>query len=256
MRIFLGLVMLALAGTAALAGLRQARLWAVLRRVEVTTPEQLVQAARAGILRRRVCGVVGTAVAGAGGELTSTVNQELCVWHRHTIQHRQVRYRTNAKGQSRRSSHAKRAGDVRSPEAFILASATDRSSAGGVAAGGIEVRPDALRVDRPERRKDRILPGIASQPFPDAATLAGTGSVQNSYRHREWIIRAGTPLFVLGEVAGREARVVIRRPPKGPHLISTRGATQIRARARLGAVLALAVAAAATLTAVVYLVGA
>jgi hypothetical protein len=228
MRIALGLLLLAGAGLAAWYAVRSWQLWRVLVRTEVTTPDRLLDTVRAGPQIRLV---TGTAGPGRQGSLVSTVNAEPCVWHRHTVKHHQVRYRTDAKGRSRRSSSRRRVGDVRSREPFRV--------------GHLEVQPDQMVVDRPERRRSRILPGIASQPLPDAAALTSGGSIQNTYHHREWIIRAGTPLHILGEVTDRGATVVMRRPSRGPHFISTRTADAWLRRSRVVTIGATALAVAA-----------
>ncbi len=235
-----GLLLLALA--ALTVALRFGRRWRALRRVEVTTPERLVAAARAGRLGRRICAVAGTAGPGSQGELVSTVNHEPCVWHRHTIRHRQVRYRTDASGRTRRSSSRRRAGDVRSLEPFRL----DGEQA------HIEVQPAGMPVIRPQRRPTRILPGIASQPFPEAALMAG--GVQNFYRHREWIIQTGTRLLVLGEVGRSGNAVVIRRATSGANLVSTLDSGRLLSQARLASVAALAAATVAATLGVVLIV--
>jgi hypothetical protein len=221
-RVYLGLVLLLVAGAAAVLGLRQ-RLWfRVLRRAEVATPDELIDAARSGRLERRVRAVVG--VAGVSGPaVVSTVNGEPCVWHRHSVRHRQTRVRTDKRGRSRRSTRVKRVADVSSTAAFALTGSQAQ----------IDVLPAEMLVDRPERRANRILPGVASAPIPAAAELFSGGAIRNSYHHREWIIRAGTPLYILGEIAGRGARVAVRRPAKGLHLISTRSRPALIGQARL-----------------------
>lgn len=241
MQIVLGLVLIVLAGAAAVAGLRQRLWWRVLRRANVTTPDQLIEAARTGRLDRRVRAVVG--VAGGAEDRASIVNGEPCVWHRHTVRHRQVRYRTTSSGKSRRSTSTKKVANVASRETFTLVGP----------AGEINVLPENMRVHRPQRRATRILPGVASQPFPDPGDLMSS-SIQNFYRHREWIIQAGTPLYVLGEISGRGGQVAVRRPAKGLHLISTLGAARLTRRAYLAMVSSLAAAAACLVAGVVVLI--
>jgi hypothetical protein len=89
-----------------------------------------------------------------------------------------------------------------------------------------------------------VLPGIASKPIPEAAELFSGSAVRNSYLHREWIIETGTPLYVLGEVAGRGDRVAVRRPTKGLHIISTRTAGYLTRRAQVLMIAGFALAAA------------
>lgn len=220
MQLFVGLLLIVVAGAATVLGLRQRLWWRVLRGTEITTPDDLVGAARDGQLNRGVRAVVGTA---SGVEIKSTVNSELCVWHRHAVRHRQTRTRTDRQGRTRRSSRSKRVADVRSTDPFQLVGAGE----------SIAVLPTEMLVHRAERRGDRVLPGIASKPIPPAAELFSGAAVLNQYHHREWIIRVGTPLYILGEVAGKGARVAIRRPTKGLHLISTRSAAYLVRRAQV-----------------------
>lgn len=220
MQLFLGLLLIIAAGAATVLGLRQRLWWRVLRRTEVTTPDTLVSASRDGRLDRGVRAVVGTA---AGVEIKSTVNSEPCVWHRHAVRHRQTRTRTDRQGRTRRSSRSRRVADVRSSEVFQLAG-TEES---------IAVLPADMLVHRPERRGSRVLPGIASKPMPPSAELFSGAAVLNQYHHREWIIRFGTPLYILGEVSGKGPRVAVRRPTKGLHLISTRSAAHLVRRAQV-----------------------
>jgi E3 Ubiquitin ligase len=224
-----GVALLVLAGATAAFGLRSSRLWNALRQVRPTTPERLVAAARNGRLDGRVVAVSGVAGAGPGGFLRSAVNDESCVWHRHTVHHRQIHYRTTNRGQSQRSSRRRRVADQSSREPFTLSGTSVK----------VEVHPDAMRVDRPEVRATRVLPGLVSQPFPDPDAMLGP--TQQMYWHREWIIRPGVRVFVLGEVEARAMGVTLRRPKEGPHVISTRSATTLRRRAALAVLASLVI---------------
>jgi hypothetical protein len=220
MRLALSLALFLVAAASTVVGLRQRLWWRVLRRTELATPDELVTASLDGQLERRLRAVAGLA---GSAELMSTVNGEPCVWHRHAVRHEQVRVRTDRSGRTRRSSSRKRVADVSSTDLFALAGSTEE----------ISVLPAEMRVHRPQRRANRVLPGIASKPIPPSAELFSGGSVRNTYHHREWIITTGTPLYILGEVAGRGPRVAVRRPAKGLHLISTRSAAQLVRRAYL-----------------------
>lgn len=213
--IVLGLSLLASAGIMGMAGLRDWRLWTVMRQVAPTTPDQLAESARTGRLRRELVAVAGVARANRAGPLTSTVNAQPCVWHRHIVHRRRVR--RSADGRTRPSLMRRRVADVSSREPLILA---------GTAAT-IGLLPEGIHVDRPARAATRILPGLVSQPFPDAEGLMGS----DLYVHREWIIPSGAPLYVLGEATTTATGLIVRRPAKGPHLISTRSAGGLRRHA-------------------------
>jgi hypothetical protein len=242
MMVALGVALLVLAGVTAVIVLRLWDLWTALRRVRPTTPERLVAAVRAGRLDGRVVAVSGVASAGPDGILRSAVNDESCVWHRHTIRHRQIRYQTTDRGQSQRSSRARRVADQSSGEPFTLKGTTV----------GVDVYPGALRIDRPEARPTRVLPGLVSKPFPDPDTMLAT--TQQMYWHREWIIRSGVPLFVLGEVEVQGGGVALRRPAQGPHVISTRTAATLRRRTALAVLASLIITPVAAIAGAVVLI--
>jgi hypothetical protein len=237
-RIVLGLALLGLAGIFVMAGRRDWRLWTVLRRTVPATPDQLVEAARAGRLRRELVAVTGIARAGRAGPLVSTVNGQDCVWHRHTVHHRRVRRR--ADGRTRQSLRRRQVADVSSSESVILVGATV----------GVELQPRDIPIDRPARAGVRYLPARVTADFP-AAGLMGT----DLYVHREWIIQSGTPLYVLGEATASKGRIVLRRPAKGPAVVSTRGIAGLRRHRLTSAVTGFAVAALVAAAGLVVLFG-
>src|SRR5687768_12710511 len=70
------------------------RLWSAIRRSAVRGP---------GEVEPGLCLVAGVAAPGAG-ELRSTVNGDVCVWHRHVGRRTRVRTRVDPQGRSRRST--------------------------------------------------------------------------------------------------------------------------------------------------------
>ncbi|MBX6748890.1 MAG: hypothetical protein IRY85_04335 [Micromonosporaceae bacterium] len=239
---------MALASSAALAvgavamavvGLRAWPLWRALRRVRPATPERLIAAARDGRFDGRIVALAGVASAGPGGPLVSAINQVTCVWHRHTVHRRRIYYRaTVGGGVSQRGSIPRRVAHAASTEPFRL--------------GDVEVRPLGMRVHRPLACAPRILPALATEPFPEAEALMGRPPYL--YRHREWVLRPGTPLFVLGQVHSVGSRVTLRRPNRGPHIISTWTVRRLRAWSAIVALGGLALAAGAGVAAIVILV--
>jgi hypothetical protein len=252
------LLLVALAGS--VVAVRAWPLWTALRHIHPTTPERLVRAAGDGHLDGRIVAVAGIAGTGPGGPLRSAVNHEPCIWHRHTVHRRHISYRASAGGgTTQRYSRRKRVADVASREPFGLRPVFPRPSSdepqparatlGGATirlspADGlpestgsrtvVEVRPDGMRVHRPVAQSLRILPGLVSDPFPDAEVLMAPTS--RMYWHREWLLRAGAQLFVLGQVRADGSSVVVSRPAKGPNIVSTRTATSIRRRTALAVI--------------------
>jgi hypothetical protein len=230
----LGVVAVAMA----VVGLRAWPLWRALRRVRPATPERLVAAARTGRFDGRIVALAGVASPAPDGALVSTINHVTCVWHRHTVHRRRIYYRATAGGVSQRGSIPRRIAQGVSTEPFRV--------------GDVEVRPAGMRVHRPLACSPRILPALATEPFPEAEALMDRPPYL--YRHREWVLRPGVRLFVLGQVRSRGSRVTIRRPDRGPHIISTWSLRRLRAWTSLVALGGLVVAVGAGVAAIVLLI--
>jgi E3 ubiquitin ligase len=224
--VVVGVGLLGVAGIFVMAGLRDWRLWTVSGRLPPVTPDQLLAA---GGRRRMLVAVTGKAEAGPGGPLTSAVNALPCVWHRHTVRHRATVQL--ADGRSRQSLRSRLVADETSRDTLLLSGPTAR----------IPLQPQGFRIDRPSVAGARQLPGMASRPFPDAVALMSP----DRYDHREWVIHTGTPLYVLAEVVALPDGITLRRPGRGPYVVSTRTLGGVRRRALMSAVTAFAVAAAA-----------
>ncbi len=231
-----GAALVVLALLAAVAALRAWPLWRVLRTVTPATMERLVKAAHGGRLHGRVVAVCGVGAPGDDGVLVSTVGGEPCLWHRHTVHRRQIRYRSTASGTSQRSSLPRLVADAASTEPFLLRPVLGRGPV-------VEVLPDGMRVHGATSRPVRVLPGLASEPFPEPDVMMTP--IQHRFTHREWILRPGAELFVLAQLRGSAGRLQLHRPSHGPHIISTRTAAWIRRRTAFAALAGAAVAATA-----------
>jgi hypothetical protein len=201
MAALLGTALEAVAVVGLVVGLRAWPLWRVLRVVRPATPERLAAAAREERYDGRVVAVAGVATPAPAGLLASVVNEVPCVWHRHTVHRRRIHYRDNG---AQRGSISRRVADVASTDPIRL--------------GAVEVVPTGMRVHRPVACATRILPALASEPFPEALV----SRPPHLYRHREWVLRPGARLFVLGQVRSYGSRITLRRPDRGPHIVSTR----------------------------------
>jgi E3 Ubiquitin ligase len=232
------LSLLAFAGILVLAGVREWRLWTVVRRVAPTTPDQLADRARTGRVRRELVAVVGFAGPDRRGPLRSRVNEQPCVWHHHIVYRRRVRRR--ADGRTRTSWRRRRVADVSTDDPVVLSGAAAR----------VELLPTGIPVDRPMRTATRVLPALVSQPFPDAAELMDG----DRYVHREWIIPVRAPLYVLAEATATGGAVTLRKPAAGPRVISTRTVAGLRRHQLTTAATAFALAIVVAVVAVLLLV--
>jgi hypothetical protein len=237
------IALLALTGIGVWRSARDWPLWRALRRVRPATPERLAKAARDGHLDGRIVAVAGLAAAGANGPLASTVNDAPCVWHRHTVHKRHISYQ----GQAQRYSRPRQVADIASVEPFLLRGARAPVGAGAAALPdpAVEVRPAGMRMHGPVAGGVRILPGLAGKPFPPVEALVGR--LAHLYWHREWVLPAGASLLVLGELTFADAGPVLRRPGRGPHVVSTRTHVSLTRRLAVCAVGWLAIATVAAL---------
>lgn len=207
---------------AGVLGWRAWPLWRVLRQVRPATPERFMSAAQDGRYDGRVVAVAGVAAPGPDGVLISAVNEVPCVWHRHIVHRRRIYYRDSG---AQWASLARRVADEVSTEPFRL--------------GPIQIVPVGMRVHGARSVGTRILPALATEPFPD--TLVSQPPYR--FRHREWVLRPGTELFILAQVRSYGPRITLRRPSKGPHIISTRSFRWLKLESGLAAVGGLALAA-------------
>jgi hypothetical protein len=226
--VVLGGLLVAVAVTGAVSSARAWPLWTVLRRVRPTTPERLAVAAEDGHLDGRVVAVSGVAATPPGAALLSAVNEEPCVWHRHTVHRRYIRYRQTQRGTVQRYSRRRQVADVASTQPFPLRGPPTPPSATRAPAVAVEVAPAGMRVHAPVILGKRILPGVVGEPFPAAETIMGR--LNQLYWHREWVLKPGVRLFVLGQVRSYGQRLSLHRPARGPHVVSTRTVGWLRAR--------------------------
>ncbi len=245
-----------------LVALRDRPLWNALRKVRPATPERLARAAADGHLDGRLVAVAGLATAGPDGALRSAVNDEPCVWHHHVVHRRQITRVKTQRGEVQRRSRRKLVADVTSHAPIVLRAVVPAQREPVAAAPGpvggdddamvVAVLPEGMRVHRPIARGLRILPSLASEPFPAPEILMG--QVQQLFWHREWLLRPGAPLVVLGEVRSSKGRVTLAKPERGPHIISTRRASALRLRKTAGVLGGFALAVGGVVAAAILLI--
>jgi hypothetical protein len=195
------------------------------------------------------CEVVGAAKAGPSGLLKGQESGLDAVWTRTTVTHKywvMEERTTDGRTTRTRSEREEEVSDVQSTTPF----AVDDGS------GSVLVHPDGAEIDGPEEVLDRfdrttvgesIADGVLSSIFRSGHD---TGTI--GFQHQEWIIRAGTQLYVQGEVADRTGALVFEKPrDKGSFLISTRSEEEIVSGKLRNAKIAMAAAVVAGIAAVV-----
>lgn len=206
---------------------------------------------------RKVCEVVGKAHPAPVGLLTSELAGVECVWHAHRVQRRYKHYDRDDDGTTV-STRTETVAEQVSPHGFALLQ--DDGLTIGVDHAGRH--PDgALQVaDRFEPVTAQAAAGGWAGTLGMLVTGGGDRDETLGYQYTEWVIRPGTPLYVLGEVHDSTGPLVIGPPLEGkaPFIMSTRSEAELTAAARrsqlLWARIGAAVAALGVLLAVLWLV--
>lgn len=199
---------------------------------------------------RKQCEVVGQAHPRPEGPLVSELSKTECVWFRYEVHRRYERVHYRDGRRNVRKGSEKVAGNT-SWEGYAL-----RDSHGAL----IGVDPTGAEPDQPEQVVSRFEPYRRQGPtvfgftLPDMFDSSGTVG----FEYKEWVIRPGRQLYVLGEVHDRIGPLVIGKPEQGGHfIISTRTEEQLRAhRTRLHRWLSIGIAVGAPAGLVLVVLGA
>ncbi|GAB3502991.1 E3 ubiquitin ligase family protein [Amycolatopsis cihanbeyliensis] len=175
---------------------------------------------------RKVAEVVGAAHPRPEGLLTSEVSKTECVWYRYRIdrQYETVEYRD---GKRYRRKRTEKVAEHTSHEGYALIDEQGRT---------IGVDPNGTGPDGTEQTVNRFEPhhgGSGSVEvfgfrLPDFVTGGNNGSTIG-FDYKEWVIRPGRRLYVLGEVHDRIGPLVIAKPEgEGHFIVSTRTEEELR----------------------------
>lgn len=175
---------------------------------------------------RKVAEVVGAAHPRPEGLLAAEISKTPCVWYRYQVerQYEHVQYRD---GRRHRSKRTEKVAEHTSAEGYALIDEQSRTI--GVAPGGTKPEGVEQTVDRfePYRGGDQSfeLFGIRLPGF-----LAGNRDSTIGFQYKEWVIRPGTRLYILGEVHDIIGPLVIAKPQaEGHFLISAKTEQELRA---------------------------
>jgi hypothetical protein len=181
--------------------------------------------AELGAAFRHVCEVVGQAHPAPGGPLTSELTGTACVWYSHRVQRHYKRYDRDSDGETRVTTGTETVAEHTAGHGFALL-------ADGLTIG---VDTGGRRPDGVEQVADRFEAAEVASGWVDVvgSLVGGDRDVTIGYQHTEWVLRAGTPLCVLGEVHD-DAGPLIIAPPRdgGTFTVSTRSEEQLTAADR------------------------
>jgi hypothetical protein len=225
--VIIGVILLVGAAIAVAFAVRGKRRWQTMLGTETSTAAELT--AELATVRElgggafsRISEVTGTAAPGPAGELKSELAELPCVWCRYEIRRRYWENSTDSDGRSTRSQRTETVAQLASAQPFRVADAT----------GSVLVQPDGLAIDRAERVVDQFTPDQGTDSISFLGISIGTRSDTIGYERVEWIVRSGTPLYVLGEARDQGGEVVIGKPATGVHVISTRSEAELRRSAQ------------------------
>ncbi|MHA6796277.1 E3 ubiquitin ligase family protein [Pseudonocardia bannensis] len=177
---------------------------------------------------RKVCEVVGETHPAPHGLLRSELAGIECVWHSHRVQRRYKHYDRDSDGRTTVTTRTETVAEHTSGQGFALI--RDGLTIGVDPAGR---RPDGVeqvadRFEQGERRAEGGIMGVLG------ALSGGERDETIGYQYTEWVLRPGTPMYVLGEVHDSIGPLVIAPPAdsKLPFVLSTRSEEQLTESAR------------------------
>lgn len=172
---------------------------------------------------RKITEVIGAAHPRPEGVLTAELSKQECVWYRYTVEreYEHVEYRD---GDRRTRRRTEKMADHSSNAGFAVIDEAGRT---------IGVDPGGERPDKPEQVIDRFEPhegGRGSvELFGITLPSFGGGNRTIGYKYKEWIVRPGQRLYILGEVHDKIGPLVIGKPSEDGHfIISTRSESELR----------------------------
>ncbi|MGV3564529.1 MAG: GIDE domain-containing protein [Nocardioides sp.] len=183
---------------------------------------------------RELVEVEGVVQAGPQGLLRSEPHQQPCVWYRQRTTRRYRSWSTDKDGRRTSTNQEEVVADECSDAPFVLSDGS----------GEVLVHP-AVAVDG--ATKGHTL------------TRRGDGGDTLGYTLEEWLLPAGTTVFVAGEAAERGGRIEIGAPEGRDMVLSTRSETELlraaAGSARTAGIVSKVAAVAAVVLAVVGAVG-
>lgn len=174
---------------------------------------------------RKAAEVVGAAHPRPEGLLTAELSKSECVWYSYEV-HRKYETTEYRDGDRRTVRRSERVAGHTSWEGYAVIDDQRRT---------IGVDPGGAKPDGAEQSVDRFEPAEGGRDSVELfgvklpGFLAGGGSRTIGYEYKEWVVRPGRRLYVLGEVHDKIGPLVIAKPENGGHfLISMRTEQELR----------------------------
>lgn len=177
---------------------------------------------------RKAAEVVGAAHPRPEGLLTAEISKTECVWYRYRVD-RQYEHVENRNGRRHYSKRTEKVADHASSAGFAVVDEDGRT---------IGVDPGGTRLDSAEQSVSRFEPHHGGNGGGELfgiklPNFLGRGDGTIGFDYKEWIIRPGRRLYILGEVHDKIGPLVIGKPEQDGHfIISTRSEAELRGSRR------------------------
>lgn len=175
---------------------------------------------------RKSAEVVGAAHPRPEGLLTAELSRSECVWYSYDV-HRKYETTEYRNGDRRTVRRSERVAGHTSWEGYALVDEQGHT---------IGVDPNGTKPEGAEQSVSRFEPyeggrdSVELFGFEIPGLLTGNGSRTIGYEYKEWLIRPGRRLYILGEVHDKSGPLVISKPEDSGHfIISTRTEQELRA---------------------------
>lgn len=176
---------------------------------------------------RKIAEVIGAAAPGPLGLLRAELSGAESVWHAQRVQRHYERTETDSDGDRRTTRETEIVAENFTAPPFTVV--RDGHT--------IVVDHGGQRLDGAEQVVDRFEQTTGRRGGGWLSTLADFVDDRNDtigFQYTEWVLRPGTPLYVLGEVHDRTGSLVIGPPAdRGQHfVVSTRSEEELTASTR------------------------
>ena len=170
-----------------------------------------------------VCEVTGTTEPGDTGLLKAELSKVECLWHRHVVARCYEETRTDSRGNRTSTTKRETVAERTSAVPFRVRDST----------GTVLVDPAGARFDHAEKVVDRFedrphgLTGSFTVSLFGLDLSAGGGNSTLGFEYKEWVVRSGQRMYLLGEASDRSGRLVVGKPSSGPYILSTRSEQEL-----------------------------
>lgn len=173
---------------------------------------------------RQPCEITGQVLPHKNGSLRAPLSGEECVWHSHKITRKYEYTRRDSQGNRRRRTGTEVAAEKSSSTAFFVQDATGRTV----------VHPGGQKVTGAERVIDDFQPsygddGGSHLELGPIKLKIGNRARTIGFKREEWIVRPGSPFYVLGEARAQPGRgLSVNKPADGAFILSVKSETSLR----------------------------